>query len=534
MRYKVVLADRIDEAGIQLLKQEPEIEVVEAFRNKRELPAALKDAHALVVRSETKVTRELLEAAPELKIVARAGIGVDNIDVEAATWRGIAVLNAPSANTVSAAEHAMGLLLALVRRIPWADRSMRSGEWDRQRFQGTELRGKTLGIVGLGRIGAHVATLARGFGMRLLAHDPHITEARARELGAELVSLEELLQRADVVTLHLPLTPETRNLLDAKRLALMKPGAVLINAARGGLVDEQALLEALEKGKLAGAALDVFETEPLPPDSPLRKAERVILTPHLAGSTVEAQERVGIEICRAVREALLHGDLSSAVNVPGISGAALARLAPLLELSRRMGRLAAALIPGRVEAIEVAYGGGADDGAPRAIMLAALEGVLRAMGVGPVTLVNAAVLAEGRGIAVSRRVGAPEPGFETTVSVTLRTDHGDSTVVTGALAGDRGRVIRINGFAVDISPEGSVIVLRNRDVPGVIGRVGTVLGEASINIGAYHLSRRTKRGEEALAAIAVDHPPPAEVLERLKGLPDILDVKFAVLDEHTL
>ncbi|GBD31678.1 D-3-phosphoglycerate dehydrogenase [bacterium HR33] len=532
MKHKVVLADRIDQAGIQLLKQEPEIEVVEVFRNKRDLPGALRDAHALVVRSETRVTRELLEAAPELKVVARAGIGVDNIDVEAATWRGIAVLNAPAGNTVSAAEHAIGLLLALVRRIPWADRSMRCGEWDRQRFQGIELRGKTLGIVGLGRIGAHVATLARGFGMRLLAHDPHITEARARELGAELVSLEELLQRADVVTLHLPLTPETRNLLDAKRLALMKPTAVLINAARGGLVDEQALLEALEKGKLAGAALDVFETEPLPPDSPLRKAERVILTPHLAGSTVEAQERVGIEICRAVREALLHGDLSSAVNVPGISGVVITRLAPLLELSRRMGRLAAALTPGRVEAIEVGYGG-ADDGAPRVVMLAALEGVLRAMGVGPVSLVNAAVLAEGRGIAVSRRVGAPEPGFETTVTVTLTTDRGDRTVVTGALAGEQGRIIRINGFAVDLSPEGYVIVLRNRDVPGVIGRVGTVLGEAEINIGAYHLSRRTKRGEEALAAIAVDHPPPAEVLDRLRELPNVIDVRFAVLDEES-
>lgn len=532
MRHKVVLADRIDQAGIQLLKQEPEIEVVEVFRNKGDLWAALREAHALVVRSETKVTRELLEAAPELKVVARAGIGVDNIDVEAATWRGIAVLNAPSGNTVSAAEHAIGLLLALVRRIPWADRSMRSGEWDRQRFQGIELRGKTLGIVGLGRIGAHVATLARGFGMRLLAHDPHITEARARELGAELVSLEELLTRADVVTLHLPLTPETRNLLNAERLALMKPGAVLINAARGGLVDEGALLEALEKGKLAGAALDVFETEPLPADSPLRRAERLILTPHLAGSTIEAQERVGIEICRAVREALLHGDLSSAVNVPGISGVVLARLAPLLELARRVGRLAAALTGGRVEAIEVGYGG-ADDGAPRAVMLAALEGVLRSMGVGPVTLVNAAVLAEGRGIAVSRRVGAPEPGFETTVSVSLRTDEGKSTVVTGALAGERGRVIRINGFAVDISPEGYVIVLRNRDVPGVIGRVGTVLGEASINIGAYHLSRRTKRGEEALAAIAVDHPPSPDVLERLRKLPDVLDVRFAVLEEES-
>lgn len=531
MKYKVVLADRIDQAGIAILREAGEFEVVEAFRDKQRLVENLQDAHALVVRSETKVTRELIDAAFQLKVIARAGIGVDNIDVEAATWKGIAVLNAPAANTVSAAEHAMGLLLGLVRRIPWADRSMRQGEWDRHRFQGVELRGKTLGIVGLGRIGAHVATLARAFGMKLLAHDPHVTEGRARELGAELVSLEDLLARSDVVTLHLPLTPETRNLVNAQRLALMKPTAVLINAARGGLVDEKALLEALESGRLAGAALDVFETEPLPPESPLRKAERVILTPHLAGSTVEAQERVGIEICRAVREALLHGDLSSAVNVPGISGVVLARLAPLLDLARRIGRLAAALTQGRVAEIEVSYGG-ADDSTPRVVMLAALEGVLRAMGVGPVSLVNAAVLAEGRGIVLSRRVGSPEPGFETTVSVSLKTAQGESTVVTGALTGDRGKVIKIDGFAVDLCPEGYVIVLRNRDVPGVIGRVGTTLGEAGINIAGYHLSRRTRRGEEALAAIAVDQAPPPEVLERLRSLPEVLDVKFAVLEDE--
>lgn len=528
MSYVVLIADKIDPHGVALLREAPGVEVVEAVKNKRRLMEELPRAHALVVRSETKVTAELLSIGPQLKVIGRAGIGVDNIDVEAATWRGIAVLNAPAANTVSAAEHAIGMLLALVRRIPWAHESMQRGAWDRQAFQGFELRGKTLGIVGLGRIGAHVATVARGLGMRLVAHDPFVTEARAQEVGAELLALDDLLARADVVTLHLPLTTDTRHLIDRRRLSLMKKTAVLVNTARGGLVDEAALLDALKAGRLAGAAVDVFETEPLPADSPLRTLDRVILTPHLAASTAEAQERVGLEISRSVRDALLHGDLTTAVNVPGIAGALIARLGPLLDLARRLGRLATSLSPGRVEAIEVHYGG-VDDGAPKAVMLAALEGALAAMGVGPVSLVNAAALAEGRGIAVTRRFGAPEPGYETTVGVTVRTAPRTTSVV-GAMAGDRGRVIRIDHFAVDVSPDGYILVLRNRDVPGVIGRVGTVLGESAINIGAYHLSRRRQRGDEALAAIAVDQPPGRDVLERLARLPDILEVRFAKLD----
>ncbi|MBI2071772.1 MAG: phosphoglycerate dehydrogenase [Gemmatimonadetes bacterium] len=528
MKRVVVVADKVDAGGLALLEQAPGLEVLKAIKNPSKFKEALPQAQALLVRSETKVTAELLAQAPQLRVIGRAGIGVDNIDLEEATRRGIAVFNAPGGNTVSAAEHTVGLLLALVRKIPWADASMRTGEWDRQRFLGTELRGKTLGIVGLGRIGAHVATLARAFGMAVLAYDPYLTEGRAKELQAELVPLDELLQRVDVVTLHLPLTKETKALIDRRRIGLMKPSAVLLNCARGGLVDEPALLQALEQGKLAGAAIDVFETEPLPADSPLRSAERVILTPHLAASTAEAQELVSLEICRVVRDALVTGNLSGAVNLPGVSGAMLARLEPLLDLARRLGRFAAALSPGRVEGIEVHYGG-TDQGAQRVIQLAAIEGALGTMGVGPVTLVNAAALAEGRGIALGGRTGAPEPGFETTVEVTVRAASGTASVV-GALAGEHGHIVRINGFAIDIPPDGHILVLRNRDVPGVIGRVGTVLGEARINIGAYHLSRRTQQGQEALGAVAVDQPPPPEVLERLSGLPDVLDVRLANLN----
>src|SRR3989442_682173 len=314
-------------------------------------------AHALIVRSETRVTAELLARAPRLRVIARAGIGVDTIDVAVATRRGIAVMNTPGANTVSAAEHALGLLLALVRHIPWAADAMRRGLWDRKRFEGTELRGKTMGIVGLGRIGGHVAQLARVFGMTVVAHDPYLPAGRAADLQVKVLPLEDLLRVADAVTMHVALTDETRHLTNAARLALMKPTAVLINTARGELVDECALAEAITAKRIAWAAIDVFAQEPLPADSPLRKLDRVILTPHLAASTAEAQERVALEICGAGGDALLAGDLSTAINVPGISGDLLRRLGPLLTLARRLGRLALALADGPVTAVDGGYTG---------------------------------------------------------------------------------------------------------------------------------------------------------------------------------
>lgn len=529
MTYHVVVADRVADTGLELLRQVPEIEVEVLAGNPDKLQDAMRRAHALIVRSDTQVTDELIARADHLMVIARAGIGVDNIDVAAATRRGIAVLNAPGANTVSAAEHTIALLLSVMRHIPGAALSMRAGEWDRKSFAGSELRGRVLGIVGLGRIGAHVATIARAFGMKVIAHDPHLTEERAKELGVPLVSLDELLPAADVVTLHIPLSDSTRHLIDRERLAQMKRGAVLINTARGGLVDDAAMLDALDQGQLAGAALDVFEPEPLPADSPLRAANRLLLTPHLAASTSEAQDRVAREICASVRDALLTGSVGDAINLPGLNRAALVRLRGVLELARRLGRLAVGLAAGRVNAVKVGYGG-ADEDAPRPTMLAALEGVLSAMGVGPVTLVNAGVLADERGIAVSRRVGSPAAGFETTVGVTLDTDQGTVSVL-GAVVGDRvGRVIQINEFEIDIPADGYMVVLRNRDVPGVIGRVGTLLGEAKINIASYHQSRLERAGTEALAAIVVDEVPGKDVLTQLGGLPDILDVRFATVN----
>ena len=530
MKQVIVVADKVDDAGLRILRDAEDIELREAIGDKDALIAALPSAHGLLVRSDTQVTAALIAQAPRLRAIGRAGMGIDNIDVQAATRRGIAVLNAPGANTVSAAEHALALLLALVRRIPWAVQSMREGRWDRKAFGGTELRGKTLGVVGLGRIGSHIAGIARAFGMQVVAHDPYLSEDRARDLRIELATLDDLLARADVITLHLPKTEQTRGIIDRRRLALLKPSAVLVNTARGGLVDEAALVEALDAGRLAGAAVDVFEEEPLPADSPMRACDRLILTPHLAASTAEAQERVALEICQAVRNALVSGDVGGAVNVTGVTGETMKRLRDLLELARRLGRLAGSMAGGRFKGIEVHYGGH-DDDAPRPATLAALEGMFGAAGIAPVTLINAQQLAKERGVAVSRRAGQPVAGYDTTLGVTVQSDLGAATVV-GAVVGDRvhaARVVQLDGYGVDVPAEGCMLVLQNRDVPGVIGRVGSVLGDAGINIAAYHQARLPDR-PEALAAIVVDHAPDATVLESLKKLPDISSVHFAALD----
>jgi D-3-phosphoglycerate dehydrogenase len=361
--------------------------------------------------------------------------------------------------------------------------------------------------------------------MTVVAHDPFLPAGRAAELQIRLLPLDELLRTADVVTLHVALTDDTRHLINAARLRVMKPTALLVNTARGELVDEAALADAIREKRIRGAALDVFSVEPLPVDSPLRQLDRVILTPHLAASTAEAQERVAHEICVAVRDALVEGDYSSAINVPGIAGDVLRRLGPLLDLARRLGRLGVALAEGAPTAVEVAYGG-RDEPAPKPVTIAAVEGLLAAAnGATPVSLVNALLLAEERGIRVGHRVGAAEPGFEATVGVRVDTSRGRTRVMGALTPGRDGRVIRIDDFPVDIVPEGWLLVIRNRDVPGVIGRVGTLLGDARVNIGSYHQARRTGGGE-ALAAIAVDQAVDDTVLNALVKVPDVLSVRL--------
>ena len=527
-RFHVLVADGVSESGLQPLLEDERFEVEQGGSGLEALAEGLATAQALIVRSQTKVNRALLAQAPRLQVVGRAGVGVDNIDLDAATERGIAVLNAPAGNTVSAAELTLALLLAVVRKISEADRSVRNGEWKRAKFGGIELRGKTLGLVGAGRIGGEVSQRARAFGMKAIAHDPYLTDERARELFLERVDFEELLARADVLSLHVPLTESTRGMLGAEQLQAMKQGSFLINVARGGVVDEAALAAALSGGHLAGAALDVFENEPLPADSPLRSAPNLVLTPHLGASTTEAQELVAVEIARAVSDLLLHGDLSRALNAPAIGGEALRRLGPLLDLSRRLGRLASALSPGGMLGVEVRYSGNQSD-AMGALTAYSLMGLLAiVLGEDQVNFVNAGYLAEARGIGVSQHLLARRTDYTEFVELLVRAEGGEVRVA-GALLGDRyARVVRIDDYHVDVEPCGSLLILRNRDVPGVIGRVGSLLGDAGLNIAEYHQARLSEGGQ-ALAAVAVDGRVDRAVMVHLQELPEISDARLVEL-----
>lgn len=528
--YRVLIADRLTPNGLTPLSGDDRFELIERTGLRGDtLAEALADVDAVIVRSSTSITRESLAHADHLRVIGRAGVGVDNIDVDAATERGVAVLNAPSGNTISAAELTFALLLALVRRVPAADASMKAGDWDRSRFSGAELYGKTLGLVGAGRIGGEVARRAHAFGMDLIAYDPFLTEERARALEIELASLDDVLRRADVLSLHVPLTESTAGLIGDVALAKMKRGAYLVNAARGGVVDEDALRRVLQSRQLAGAALDVFAEEPLPPDHPLRALDNAVLTPHLGAATEEAQQNVALEIVEAVRDALLEGDLTRAVNAPAVGREELRRMRPLLDLADRLARLGTALASGAIERIELRYAGALDD-ALSPLTAAALVGVLTgAVGKSGVNFVNALHLAKARGIDVQRVRRGPHGAYGEYLELRL-TGRGDEFRVAGALlAASHPRVVRIGDFHVDIVPRGSLVVLRNRDVPGVIGRVGTLLGNAGVNIAEYHQAR-LEAGGQALAAIGVDGRLEAELIETLRNVPEVLDVIQVQLD----
>jgi D-3-phosphoglycerate dehydrogenase / 2-oxoglutarate reductase len=527
-RFRILLADKIPASGLSPL-QDDRFELIESTGlDPEELARTLAHVDAVIVRSSTTIDRAALASTERLKVIGRAGVGVDNIDVDAATERGIAVFNSPSGNTISAAELTLALILAVMRRIPAADRSMHAGEWDRKNHRGMELHGKVLALIGAGRIGGEVAKRARSFGMRVIAYDPFLQDERARQLGVEGVSLEKALAEGDVISLHVPLTESTENLIDRSRLDLLKPGAVVVNAARGGVLDEAALVDALRAGRIAGAGLDTFSTEPLPTDHPLRGLDNVVLTPHIGAATVEAQHNVAFEVAEAVRNALLHDDFAPAINTPGVGTEQVRRLQPLIQLAMRLGQVARALA-GNVDAVELRYAGESDDEALRPLTAAALLGMLLdVVGRGGVNLVNALHLAESRGIRISRVLLDPHPDFGEHIELRIA-GGGLETRVAGALRGEHPRIVRINAFPVEVRPHGVLVILRNRDVPGVIGRVGTVLGEAGVNIGEYHQGR-LEAGGEAMAAIAIDQKLPAPVREALGRLPEILDIHQVQLD----
>jgi D-3-phosphoglycerate dehydrogenase len=493
-----------------------------------ELLESVGAAAALVIRSATRVTEEVLEAGTDLVVVGRAGIGLDNVDVEAATRRGVMVVNAPQSNVLSAAEHTIALLLAQARNVTQADADLKAGEWNRARWEGVELHGKTLGVIGLGRVGVLVAQRLLAFGMQLLAYDPYVSEERARQLGVRLVpELEELVRQADFVTIHLPKTPETLGLVGADLLAHAKPTLRVVNTARGGIVDEAALADALREGRIAGAALDVFESEPTTA-SPLFALDNVVVTPHLGASTAEAQDKAGQTIAEQVVLALRGEFVPYAVNLAAKE--ANATVQPFLPLAERLGRLFVALADAAPETLEVSYEGEIADYDCRVLTLAILKGALASMVDEPVSFVNAPQIAEARGLAVRESTSSSAADFVNLVAVRGRVRDEDIDVA-GTLLGKSGRprIVRIHGHSVDVPPSSHMLVVRNSDTPGMIGRVGTLIGEAGINIADMDVGTNDE-GEAALMVLSTYAPVPAETVERLRAVDGILDAKAIELD----
>ncbi|MBU3664423.1 MAG: phosphoglycerate dehydrogenase [Chthoniobacterales bacterium] len=518
---KVLVSDPISQLGVDALAEGGQLDVT--FRPglpHDELLAIIPEYSALVVRSQTKVGADVIAAASKLKAVGRAGVGVDNVDVDAATRRGIVVMNTPGGNTVSTAEHAFSLLVSVARKIPQADASVKSGKWDRKSFQGVELNGKTLAVLGMGRIGTEVAKRARAFGMHVLAYDPYLSEARAQSLQVELVEdLDEALPRADFVTMHMPLTDETRHMLDARRLALLKKGARVVNCARGGLIDEKALAESLASGHLAGAAVDVFEEEPPGPENPLRTAPNVVFTPHLGASTAEAQESVGIEIAHTIRAAILDGTINNAVNAPSVDAKTLAVLGPYLRLGESLGRFVAQIAPKRCGTLRIVYSGKARDLDTAPVTRSILKGFLAHISGDEVNEINAPGLAANLGLQVVESRVSDSSEFTDLISV-IAEDSGAGASVGGTFFGQKPRVVVINGKHVEAQPEGVLLLLENRDRPGIVGHIGTLLAKHNINIAGMSLGR-DQAGGTALTVLNLDSAPADNVMAELRGDPDI-------------
>jgi len=518
---KVLIADAISQRGVDELSRDGAIEAaVKTGLSEKELVDLIPDFSGLVVRSQTKVTAGVLNAGTKLRVVGRAGVGVDNVDVETATRRGIIVLNAPGGNTISTAEHAFSLLLSAARKIPQADANVRSKNWDKKNFEGVELYNKTLGVIGMGRIGSELSRRAIAFGMRVVAYDPYLSATRARSLQVELVDeLDDLLTSADFISLHTPLTAETRHILDAVRLQRTKRGVRIINCARGGLIDENALLKALQDGHVAAAALDVFETEPLPADSPLRGAPNLVLTPHLGASTAEAQESVGIEIAHSIRAALLEGTIRNAVNMPGLDAKTLAIIGPHLRFGEKLGRFLSQLAPKRVETLNINYSGKVNEVDTTAITRSILKGFLQIAGGSEVNEVNAPSFAKTLGLEVSEsRLSAP--GDYTDMLELSAAGEGKIVSVGGAFFGVTPRIININSRPVEARPHGVVLVLENTDRPGMVGRVGTLLGGHGVNIATMSLSRN-QAGGTALTVLNLDTAPSEKLLTEIRASEDM-------------
>ncbi|HYP29480.1 MAG TPA: phosphoglycerate dehydrogenase [Blastocatellia bacterium] len=521
---RILVCDGLENSGVEILRNAPGITVDERPSiTPQEVSDTIGEYDALIVRSKTQVTSDLIARAHNLRVIGRAGTGVDNIDVPAATRRGIVVMNAAAGNTVTTAEHTFAMMMALARQIPQAVASTKEGRWEKNRFLGVELRGKTLGVVGLGRIGSTVASRARAFGMDVIAFDPYFTPEAAKEQGIDMVRLDDLFSRADFVTLHTPLTEGTRGLIDAKAIERMKTGVRIINCARGGLIDERALADAVSSGKVAGAALDVFEQEPVQADNPLLGLDNVITTPHLGASTQEAQLGVAMMIAEQVLDYLQKETVTGAVNVPAISAELLAAIGPYIHLGEKIGLFQGQVFGHDLLEVNIEYSGEVASHDVKPITQAVIAGLLGPV-IERVNIVNAAVVAEERGVRITESLHRRARDFASMIRVHCKTSDGESEVA-GALFGRReARIVRINGFNLEAIPSGHMLYLFNRDAPGVLGRFSTFIGDQGVNIGRLYLGRK-KIGERALALIQIDQPLSEDALRGLASLEDVISVQ---------
>jgi len=523
---RILVADPIAEEGIAALRVHAEVDVKTGLK-KDELINIIGDYDAVVVRSETKITADVIQAGKKLQAIGRAGVGVDNIDVEAATKKGIVVVNAPTGNTISAAEHTLAMMLALARHIPQANTKLKGGEWRRQDFMGTELRNKTLGIVGLGNVGSEVARRAKAFDMHLIAHDPFASVEYARNLGVALVNLDELLREADFITMHTPLNEKTKGLISTKQLAMVKPSVRIINCARGGVIDEEALFQAVEGGKVAGAAVDVFTEEPAK-NNILFKSDKILVTPHLAASTAEAQTGAALDVSEQVITVLNGKPAKHAVNMPLISPETLAVIGPFLEVARQIGRLVYQLGEGQMSSIVIKYEGEIANHDTAALKATIVGGLIETVSEERVNLVNANLIAQRRGLKITEQKDPTCENYGNLITLEVKTTAGMTTVAGTIMRGEP-HILRVNRYWIDIVPRGGYLLLSDhRDRPGLIGEVGTILGNADINISSMLLSRLEPRGP-ALMVLELDEAVNETTLRKLQALPEVYTVKLVKL-----
>lgn len=520
--FKVLVSDPISDLGIQQLMDAEDVTVEKKTGlSEDELVAIIGEYDGLLVRSQTTVTEKIIAAGEKLKVIGRAGVGVDNIKLEAATQRGIVVINAPDGNTITTCEHAFAMMMALARHIPQAYAKTISGVWDKKSFLGVELRGKTLGVLGMGRIGSEVAKRAKAFGMNILAYDPFLTAERAEKLEVKLASVDDIVRGADFITVHTPLTPETRHIISRPQFEVMKKGMRIINCARGGIIDEMALIEAIDSGIVAGAAFDVFEKEPPEADHPFLSHPKIIVTPHLGASTVEAQENVAIDVSEQVLNILRNEPFINAVNMPPVAPSVMNKLQPYFTLGERLGSFASQLTHGALGEIVVEYAGDLSDVDTQPLTRYIVKGALERFLGSDVNIVNSFHLAKSRDVNVVVTKAPKTKGFTNLITVTLKAEHGEERLVAGTLLQGYGeRIVRLGKFPIDIAPEGHQIFISHNDKPGIIGLVGTLLGENGVNIASMQVGRQVVGGE-AIMLLTVDKEVPQAVLVKLAGLPEI-------------